>query len=245
MHRAAALGLITMLLAGLVACGPAPAPLSAPPATPHINYTAYYDCIDRGIKEAVNDEVLKAPKREYGGAEHPDFAKVQTDKDRIADQVLATCASRFGVMAQGRDRDMARVEVQDALNAIMHTDYESEMERRPKQAELDAPKMEAESAAATRGYGDCLFAHTRVLAINSSESAGIVVQAALASCAKEREAILDVHRRYHDALFNEDVLKGADEIVVPRLLLEVIRVRAVPPPSSPAPPQPAPPDKQI
>jgi hypothetical protein len=161
----------------------------------------------------------------------------------IADQVLERCASLYGIVLAELERSTARLTAKDEMNALMHADYEREMERRRKQAELDRAKMQVESDTATRRYGDCLVGHTKVLALRSTEAGDIVVQAALASCGKERAAISVVHRRYHDTLFDESVLKDADDHIIPSLLLLVLQVRAEP--SPPAAPSPKPPDDQI
>jgi hypothetical protein len=153
---------------------------------------------------------------------------------------LATCDTRFGGMAQARDRDMTRVKAQDALNAIMHADYESVMEKRRKQAELDAPKLVAEDKAAFRRYGECVFASARLIALNSSEPAEVVAKAAFASCREDREAIFSVHRRYHDS-FSEEAMERVEHEITGNLLLEIIKARV---PRSPAKP-PAKPDTPI
>ena len=220
---------VAMVAVAMAACThSAPAPVSTVAVAPQVNSTEYYDCIKRGADQNVRSVVTN----------RADFAKV--DIDSIASDVLANCMSRISseTMAQTSDREYARLATQDALTALMAADYANEMEQQRKQA------LSAEDAAATRRYGDCLKEHTRVLALKSSEPAAIVVQAAMASCSKERSEILDVHRRYHDTLFDEDVMKMGDYKIAPKLLLEVMRARAAAPPL-PSMPVPVPPDSQI
>src|SRR5208282_4678585 len=103
-------------------------------------------------------------------------------------------------------------------------------------------KLAAESEAASRHYGDCLLAHVRILALNSAESADVITRAAFASCQDERKLISEVHRRYRDTLFSDEVLDIADKRMTDDLILEVIKTRAI----TRQPPQPTnKPDKAI
>jgi hypothetical protein len=184
--------------------------------------------MDQEAEHAVKDAVKKGT---------PFYA---VDVDRIGEQVFATCTSRFtnGKPLQNTDRPSATLRAQDALTALMHADYENKMAARRKQTELDAPKLKAESEAASRHYGDCLFGNARILALNSTESAEVVAQAAFASCRDERSLIADVHRRYRDSWFSDEVLDVADKKILGSLILEIIKVRATPPPKSPPSPPP-------
>jgi hypothetical protein len=73
------------------------------------------------------------------------------------------------------------------------------------------------------------------MAILSSEAAEIIREAAFASCQNERNAILEIHRRYKDRWFSEEALDVADKRLAGAVLLEIIRKRAIPiqPPSAP------------
>jgi hypothetical protein len=169
------------------------------------------------------------------------------DVKQIGEQVLATCSARFsnGIAVQDRDRQSAELRATDALNALMKSDIEKQ--RRAKRERdlgyeaLDARKLTAESNEALQRYGQCLHSHVDTLAVNSTEPAEVIARAAFASCQDERRSILEIHRQYHDTLFDDELLEAIDKRVADSLLLEVIKARASRQPAQPN----AGPDKAI
>jgi hypothetical protein len=194
-----------------------------------VDFKAYYTCMDQQAEAAVKREVNRL---------RPSYA---LNIKRIADHVVTVCTARHsnGVVVQQSDWETTESRVKDALNAVMRADLEQQQSqqrsREEKQAALDAPKLELEGTAAFRAYGDCLFGHAIAMAILSSEAAEIIREAAFASCQNERNAVLEVHRRYKDRWFSEEALDVADKRLAGAVLLEIIRKRAIPiqPPSAP------------
>jgi hypothetical protein len=68
--------------------------------------------------------------------------------------------------------------------------------------------------------------------VASTETAQVVREAAFAACREERQAVLEVHRRYKDEFFDEGVLDKVDEQMAGPVLLEIIKMRAAKPPTS-------------
>ena len=196
---------------------------------PAVYLTAYYSCMDREAETAVKSALQKGAT----------FLDVDHDLDRIGDQVFKTCTSRYtnGMPLQSRDRESAKLRATDTLTALMHADYEKRMAERREKTEREAARnasvLKAEDAAATRSYGDCLFASAQSIAIISAEPAEVVTKAAFAACRDKREAILEVHRRYKDTLFTNEVLEAADQKLVGPLILEIIKARSARPSAPP------------
>lgn len=92
------------------------------------------------------------------------------------------------------------------------------------QPQAMAEKAEVARTRAT--YFSCLENHARILALNSSEAADIVVQASLSSCPLERAAIFEVRSRYGDS-WSEEAMTAMNSVLAPRLLVEVVEVRAL------------------
>jgi hypothetical protein len=121
------------------------------------------------------------------------------------------------------------------LTKRMKAEADRQYEAQRKQAELDAPKLKAKFDAATQKYRTCLFENVRVLALASTEPAEVVSQAAFAACREERTMVE-----------NNMVMDVADRILIGKLLLEVINVRAAPrSPSKSVPTVPAKPKTTI
>jgi hypothetical protein len=204
---------------------------------PPIDFKAYYTCRDKEVADAVKRAV-------ESGTWDPDLKL-------IGNHAIDVCAARFsnGIPVQQSDRSVAETLGKEALNALTNAYMERQRaalrKKVDEQAALDAPKLEAESAAASRLYGDCLFGHAKEIALISTESAEVVREAAFAACIAERNAITEIHRRYKDQWFDEQALDIADKRVAGALLLEIIKARAVgsPPPSPRRAPKPT--DKSI
>jgi hypothetical protein len=194
-----------------------------------VDFKAYYACMDQQAEGAVKREVNR-----HG-------LSYELNTKRIAQHIVTVCTARHsnGVVVQQSDWETTELRVKDALNSVMRADLQKQQalqrEREEKQSALDAPKLERESTAAFNAYGDCLFGHAIAMAIVSSEAAEIIREAAFASCQNERDAVLEVHRRYKDRWFNEEAMDVADKRFAGGLLLEIIKARVAPiqPPVSP------------
>ncbi|MFZ1962914.1 MAG: hypothetical protein WAU78_05510 [Roseiarcus sp.] len=138
----------------------------------------------------------------------------QIDKNRVANEVLSDCPLPDEVLLGSqpqRDAWMARA-------------------KREVAALIDklAPRAKAEKAdedQAGANYFLCLERHAKALALASDEAADIVAQASLSACPAERVAIFEVHRRYNDD-WNEGAMKAMENVLVQRLLLEIVEIRA-------------------
>jgi hypothetical protein len=203
-----------------------------------VDFKAYYACMDLQAEAAVKREVNRL---------RPSY---ELDTKRIADHVVTVCTARHsnGVVVQQSDWETTELRVKDALNSVMRADLEKQQSqqrsREERQAALDAPKLELEGTAAFRSYSDCLFGHAIAMAILSSEAAEIIRKAAFASCQNERNAVLEVHRRYKDRWFSEETMNVADKRLAGGLLLEIIKAR-VAPIQPPVPPSIKTPDSKI
>jgi hypothetical protein len=194
-----------------------------------VDFKAYYACMDQQAEAAVKREVNRLG------------LSYELDTKRIAEHVVTVCTARHsnGVVVQQSDWETTELRVKDALNSVMRADLERQQSQQrskeERQAALDAPKLELESTASTRAYGDCLFGHAIAMAILSTEAAEVIREAAFASCQNERNAILEVHRRYKDRWFSEEAMVVADKRLAGAVLLEIIKKRATPiqPPSVP------------
>jgi hypothetical protein len=202
--------LATLLLKGFTAC----AEVTTPAPLPAISH-AYESCLDAEAEAKIKDNGLKPiSKQEF---------------TQEAGRVAATCTARLGWAPHGDSRDV--VAASDAmLRAGKAERRQTEMRR--KQAELDAPRMEA----ASRKYGACLFGNVRVLALAAAEPAEVVTQAAFAACREERKMVSE----------NDMMMEAADQKLTGNLLLEVMKMRAAPrSPSKSAPTVPAKPKTTI
>jgi hypothetical protein len=93
-------------------------------------------------------------------------------------------------------------------------------------------------------YHDCLFAGADGLALVFDEPADVIVSTAYTACRPQRTAIVELHKRYGDAAFDDQIMDRVEAGVAATLILEVIRIReATPepaaldkPPSLPTPP---------
>lgn len=189
----------------------------------YVDFKAYYACMDRETAAGVKRSVEKGTK----------FYDVNTKQ--IGDQTFTLCTSRYsnGVAVQERDRENAEWRAKDALNVLMRADFEKRQaelrEKAAAQAARDAPRLKEEGDAAARMYRECLFNSAKTIAVVSTEPAEIIREAVFAACRAERTAILEVHRRYRDEWFSEDALDVADKLLAGKVLLEIIKARAVPP----------------
>jgi glycerol-3-phosphate dehydrogenase len=197
----------------------------------------------KAFPACVDDESLAMMERQLKAG-----AKLYAiDTDAIAKKVYELCRARH---LQGMkdppflwDLRYAQTVAKEKHNGLMRADIARQQrersEREAKEREENAPKLKAEGEAANARYRECLYSHARLLALNSTEPAEIVTRATFASCRSERAAIAAVHARYKDPWFDEETLVMADKLLSDKVLLEVIKQRALPR-SAPAKPPAAP-----
>jgi len=75
-------------------------------------------------------------------------------------------------------------------------------------------------------HRDCIFANATGMAVVSEEPAAVVASAAFAACRQQREAIVELHRRYGDAAFSDETMDKIEARVAPTIILMVIQARA-------------------
>jgi len=210
---------------------PSPTPAPTPPAsssnappvdkTPSVDVAAYDDCLKHRAEEAARI-VFKSDR--YGYASTDEFAK----------KVLAQCTAEFSGGRSLRPNDL------ETAKSLTSAAYKQLLEQQREQHDL---KFEPEFKNTVQQYANCLVQHARVLALNSTEAAEVIVRAAFASCQRERQAIRDKAHEYLEDPLGLATVKAVDETYPDRLVLEIIAARASPPPSQPVPsaPPPAPP----
>jgi hypothetical protein len=158
------------------------------------------------FRRCTNDMALWTLRRKAG----------QIDKN-VVDEILSDCvlqAPDHALLAPQRDRDawmaQARREVAAQIAKLA----------------LRAKAEKADEDQAGANYFLCLERHAKVLALASDfEAADIIAQASLSACPVERAAVFEIHRR-HDGIFDEATMKATDSVLVQRLLLEIVEIRA-------------------
>ncbi len=138
----------------------------------------------------------------------------EVDKEPIVDEILSSCILQAPI---------------DALTGPQREAWMAWAKREvATQIEKAAPRAKAERADEDQAGADyflCFERHAKILALGSDEPADIVAQASLSACPAERRAIFEVHRRYNDD-WNEGTMKAMENVLVQRLLLEIVEIRA-------------------
>ena len=138
----------------------------------------------------------------------------EIDKKSIVDEVLASCILQAPIDAlTGPQREAWMAQAKCEVVALI---------------EKTAPRAKAERADEDQAGADyfvCLERHAKILALGSDGTADIVAQASLSACPAERRAIFEVRRRYNDD-WNEGKMKAMENMLVQRLLLEIVEIRA-------------------
>ena len=170
-------------------------------------------------QRCVEDSVLWTLRRANG----------PIDKNKVASEVLSECFWKAPDIAlTGPERD---VWMTQAKRDIV------------KLAEKLAPRARVEKVEEDRtaaNYYSCLSRHAKLLALATNEAADLVAQASLSACPAERAAVFDIRKRYGDD-WTEGTMKAMESVLVQRLLLEIVAVRAqrsltpVPPPTPSVP----------
>jgi hypothetical protein len=138
----------------------------------------------------------------------------EVSKDRMIDEVMSSCIQLAPIDALiGPQRDAWMARAKREVAAQMEKDARKAMAQR-----ADEDKTSAD-------YFSCLERRAKILALSSGETADIVAQASLSACPVERTAIFEVHRRYNDD-WTEGSMKAMEDVLVQRLLLEIVAIRA-------------------
>jgi hypothetical protein len=192
-----------------------------------VDIEGYQACIKREAESEVNALAVRVTPL------------YNIDTKLVGDKAFAVCAHRYRHYKATESLDMLNAEflAGATLLRLLQEEQQRKADEERRQAELDATKLKAESDAANQGYVDCLFGHARMLALSTTEPADTVAEATFASCQKERQYISQVHQKYKDNTWSDDVLDIADTQFKRKLLFEIMKVRAKPTPEpSPAPP---------
>ena len=131
----------------------------------------------------------------------------------------------------------------EAENKYLKQIQDIHREREAKKTAENQARLKQEEPAIARRWRDCIFTNAERLALASEELAEVIVSASYAACGQEREAILELHRRYEDHNLDVDMMEAIERRLAPDLTLAVIRARAAKhgPPPAQAPPAPSPP----
>ena len=243
------LGAKLIFLLGLTACQIVSPPATAIEAT-RWGYKEFHDCMDRESKRVVALAAM--------GAEADDYKILYIKSTQLADEISGSCSTPItnealsqiyseltsaGFLGNHEKIHDSRAYAQNlVLNQIKEISLSHFAENQRKQAQMDAPKLQASRALKVASdetwsrYTSCLFNHAKIIALNSAEAAEVVAKAAIASCHLERQAIIDVHRKYNDDSSYGNVMDIADQRISGSLVLEVIKSRAQPPPTPSKPP---------
>ncbi len=159
----------------------------------------------------------------------------------IVNQVLATCGAGRRQSASADDvRLVGRIVEQIAADKRTEHAAKEDSARR-RQAELDAPRIAAEKErehSAGISYATCLRGHAQMLALASTESANVVVDAVFASCLEDRGRLEDAEKQLTHYSDVTEFMNAFDGAVRWNVILEIIGARAragsVPQKQSPA-----------
>jgi hypothetical protein len=209
-----------VIMAGLTACSNPVSPKPpAPPPPPPLNSTGYFDCLKQKASDAVNSA--------------PDIFKI--DDKALTTEILNVCAVEFPNEASRLSgRAMMFGYITEAETKLLNEKHRKYNEEQRAQAERDAPKLAAENEVAARHYRDCLLRNVTSMAVISSEPADTLARVAFTSCSNERQALQEVHRRYHDYTFTDEFMDLVNQKLADHLVLAIIAARAKPP-AAPAP----------
>lgn len=146
------------------------------------------------------------------------------------DHLAAPEPSQAQTAASDYDADVAR----DAETAASRANLERRQAAAVAQAAEDRAKLKAAEPPVFANYRNCIFGNAARLAVITNEPAETVARAAYAACWPQRTALLDVHKRYGDPGFNDEVMNRIEDGVSGALVLAVIQARAAKAAPSPA-----------
>jgi hypothetical protein len=241
------------LLAVLTGCAGQPPPSSATssPAPTIVRAVVGQGCLKQQIERRVS-EVWAAPAAE---GEFP-ASVIAADKhdsstparlDEIAVAALEKCVPGYDLgtryTAGSKVQAFAEAAYYAARQKYVSQITEIVRVRESKKSADDQTRLTQGEPAVMNDFHDCLFEGVDWMALVFDEPAQVIVSSTYTACRPQRTAILELHKRYGDTAFNDQIMDRVEAGVAATLILEVIRVReatpalAAPdtPPSLPAP----------
>ncbi len=246
--------IILVFLAGLAGCDALPPPRTAysSPSPMVVQPAESQGCLKREIQRRVSEVwAASAAEGEYPvSVIAPDKARSGTlpTLDEIPAAALGKCIPSYhlGTRYTSGSRDQAFA---DSTYYEAKQKYVSQIigilrDRETENAANDQASLTREGPAVMNDYRDCIFGGVDGLALVFDEPAETIVSIAYAACRPLRTAVVELHKRYGDAAFNDQVMDRVEAGVAGTLVLEVIRVREETPaptapdqpPSLPTPP---------
>jgi hypothetical protein len=234
------------LLVALTGCVEAPPRSTYSPPSPAIAWPVERQaCLKRQIERRVAD-VWAAPAAE---GEFPasvispaeDHASTLSGLDEIPAAALEKCipSYRLGTKYTSVSRVQAFA---DSTYYAAKQKYVSQIgeilrDREVKKTADDQARLTQGEPAVMNDYHECLFQGVDWMALVFDEPAQDIVSTTYTACRPQRTAIVELHKRYGDAAFNDQIMDRVETGVAATLILEVIRVReAAPAQAVPEPP---------
>ena len=134
------------------------------------------------------------------------------------------------------DANVAR----DAATAASRANFEKQQAIANAQAADDRAKLKAAEPPVFANYRNCVYGNAARLAVISNEPADTVVRAAYAACHSQRMVLTELHKRYGDPGFDDEMMDRIEAGASGAFVLTVIQARAAKATRSPGP-APAPP----
>jgi len=244
--------IIPVLLIVLQACAQPPPPAEpaySPPSPIAVQAPEWHGCLKRDIERRVS-QVWSAPA---AAGEFP-ASMLAPDKtysgptprlDEIPAAALEKCVPSYHsgtkYISGSTVQAFADNTYYQAKQKYVAQILEILRDRETRKTAADQASLTREEPAIMNDYHDCIFVDADRLALVSDEPAQVIVSSAYAACHPQRTAIVELHKRYGDAAFNDQVMDRVEAGVAGTLILEVLRVReAVPAPAAPNTPPPLP-----
>jgi hypothetical protein len=235
---------ILALLVGLVGCDDLPPPRTAnsPPSPMVVRPAESQVCVKREIQRRVS-EVWAAPA---AAGEFPPSVtapdKKQSGRLPTLDEIPTAALEKCIPLYQLGTKYTSSSRVQAFANATYYAarqKYLSQIigilrDRESKKTAEDQASLTRGEPDVMNDYHNCLFVGADGMGLVSDEPAEAVVATVYAACRPLRTAVVELHKRYGDAAFNDQIMDRVEAGVTGTLILEVIRIReAVPAPASP------------
>src|ERR1039458_5660725 len=170
------------------------------------------------------------------------MARLPRKTQQAIESAISECVPNF-IDLPISQQDLTRSEAisaETSANSKLYGVYLS------KQQEIEAKKAADDQAVLKRKepalWGElrtCAFEGAARLALVSGEPAEAIVAATFAACRPQRTALIELHKRYGDLAFTDEMMDKVEAGVAGALVLEVIRARAAKAASS-SPPLPTP-----
>jgi hypothetical protein len=241
------------LLVALTGCVEPPAPKStySPPSPTVARPVEGQACLKQHIERGVS-EVWAAPAAEGefpASVIAPDKneSRLMASLDEIPAAALEKCLPSYHLGTKytsgSRVQAFADSVYYEAKQKYVSQITEILHNREIKKTADDQARLTQEEPTIMNDYHDCLFQGVDWMALVFDEPAQKIVSTTYTACRPQRTAIVELHKRYGDSAFNDQIMDRVEAGVAATLILEVIRVReATPAPAAPeaAPSLPAP-----